>query len=124
MKGKIEKTINEMLGVSGRILSASKSAYRRIYPNNLVVFNSNIFIHSKIFSGKIWFGDIDLTKEHELLMNIAMECDIDIYVLSEMDGRFDKDGNMEFKEDAIWSSKFGLNEKYWLYVEQKTLKLK
>ena len=85
---------NEKL-LSGRIISFSKSGYREEFPDNEVYFNSNIFV---LEEGKIWYGDIDVTKEKEQLENVAREIGKDLYILREMDGRF---GNEELKDSEI-----------------------
>ena len=85
---------NEKL-LSGRIISFSKSGYREEFPDNEVYFNSNIFV---LGEGKIWYGDIDVTKEKEQLENVARGIGKDLYILREMDGRF---GNEELKDSEI-----------------------
>lgn len=70
----------------GRLLSGSKSGYSQAHPNNKALFNANIVIESK---GKIWYGDIDLTTESDKLIEIAKELNENLYVLYEMDCRFD-----------------------------------
>jgi hypothetical protein len=85
---------NEKL-LSGRMLSYSKSGYRDKFPDNEVYFNANIFV---LGEGKIWYGDIDITKEKEQLENVAREIGKDLYILSEMDGRFE---NEELKDSEI-----------------------
>jgi hypothetical protein len=90
------KEIFEEIGFGiGRMISYSKSAYRDKFPDNEVYFNSNIFV---LGEGKIWYGDIDVTKEREKLENIAREIGKDLYILSEMDGRFE---NEELKDSEI-----------------------
>jgi hypothetical protein len=74
--------------LEGRMLSFSKSYYRDDHPENEVLFNANIFC--KEF-GKIWYGDIDVTLEGKLLDEIATELNITLYVLREMDGRFENE---------------------------------
>lgn len=69
----------------GRMISHSKSGYMDKFPGNEVYFNSNIFV---LGEGKIWYGDIDVTKERDKLENIAKEIGKDLYILREMDGRF------------------------------------
>ena len=81
--------------LSGRMLSYSKSVYRNKFPDNEVYFNANIFV---LGEGKIWYGDIDVTKEKEQLENVAREIGKDLYILREMDGRF---GNEELKDSEI-----------------------
>ena len=71
----------------GRMISGSKSGYRSMYPDNEVYFNANIFTKE----GKVWFGDLDLTKEDAALQSIADESKKTLYVLSEMDGRFENE---------------------------------
>jgi hypothetical protein len=85
---------NEKL-LSGRIISFSKSVYREEFPDNEIYFNANIFV---LGEGKIWYGDIDVTKEKEQLENVAREIGKDLYILREMDGRF---GNEELKDSEI-----------------------
>lgn len=70
----------------GRLISGSKSAYRELHPESDVLFNANIFILGK---GKIWWGDLDLTLEWDKLEMIASTLGKSLYVLREMDGRFE-----------------------------------
>jgi hypothetical protein len=72
----------------GRMISHSKSGYMDKFPDNEVYFNSNIFV---LGEGKIWYGDIDVTKERDKLENIAKEIGKDLYILREMDGRFENE---------------------------------
>lgn len=72
----------------GRMISMSKSGYRDKNPDNLVVFNANIFV---LGEGKIWYGDLDITKERTVLEDIAKELGKDLFILREMDGRFGKE---------------------------------
>ncbi len=75
------------LGYSGRMISGSKSGYRQRFPHNLTVFNANLCTESE----KIWYGDIDLTFDYEKLEILANAIDEKIYVLYEMDGRFENE---------------------------------
>ena len=74
--------------IQGRLISSSKSAYREMNPDNEVYFNANIFV---LGEGKIWYGDIDITKDGEKLKEIAKEIGRDLFVLREMDGRFENE---------------------------------
>jgi len=74
--------------IPGRMISGSKSGYRRRYPDNTVYFNANIFV---LGEGKIWWGDLDLTLDTPLLEEISKEMSKKLYVLSEMDGRFENE---------------------------------
>jgi hypothetical protein len=69
----------------GRLLGWSKSAYVQEHPSHKVVFNGNICIKS---SGKIWYGDLDLTLDNEALEALARSISEPIYILYEHDGRF------------------------------------
>jgi hypothetical protein len=40
---------------------------------------------------KVWYGDIDLTISKTALQTISVDENIDIYVLREMDGRFENE---------------------------------
>ena len=57
---------------------------------NICVWNANIVTKS---SGKIWFGDLNLTKEGDRLKKIAAEIGEALYVLREKDCRFDTEKN-------------------------------
>lgn len=72
----------------GRMISASKSGYRRNNPDNDVIFNANIFTKS---DGKIWYGDLDITESCRTLQLVAEEIEEPLYILYESDGRFDNE---------------------------------
>lgn len=79
--------VNEGLNL-GRMISFSKSGYREKYPDNEVYFNCNIFV---LGEGKVWYGDIDVTKDRDSLESISREIGKDLYILREMDGRFENE---------------------------------
>ena len=110
------------LGYSGRMLSSSKSGYRERYPKNFVIFNSNICTESC----KIWYGDIDLTFDQEKLEILANALDERIYVLYEMDARFENEDKPLLQKAAIIFSPEGpykLSDRVKEYVnEDLTLK--
>ena len=72
----------------GRMISWSKSGYIESNPGNLVCFNANIFT---LDEGKIWYGDIDITKEKEKLEQVSAQLGKPLYILREMDGRFENE---------------------------------
>lgn len=73
----IEQAVVEILGEHGRLLSMSKTAYSREYPDHLVYFNACIFDgralrpRTRRKSKQIWFGDLDLTVDSEKLQSLA-----------------------------------------------------
>ena len=81
------KVAREVLGFPGAMMSGSKSGYRQKYPNNLAIFNANICTEN----GKIWYGDMDCTKSENKLKELATKLGTKIYVLYEMDARFDNE---------------------------------
>lgn len=81
--------------VPGRLLSYSKSSYREMNPDNEVYFNANIFV---LGEGKVWHGDIDVTKDKEKLERIASASGNDLFILREYDGRFE---NEDLKDTEI-----------------------
>jgi len=80
--------------INGRMVSHSKSGYRERNPESEVYFNCNVFV---LGEGKIWYGDLDVTKEREVLEKIASEIGKDLYILRELDGRFENE-NLEDSE--------------------------
>jgi len=86
--GEIKSTFYERGLISGRMLSSSKSAYREKYPENEVYFNANIFV---LGEGKIWFGDIDITRDRQILEEISVSIGKRLFILKELDGRFEND---------------------------------
>ena len=87
----------------GRILSWSKSDYREKNPHSVCYFNANIVTVSL---GKIWYGDLDLTKDGEALKKAALESGTTLYVVKELDCRFDDEGKdgTELVTKAVWDT--------------------
>lgn len=87
----IEDIIRQNLGVAGRMISGSKSGYRQVNPDNAVIFNANI-IASNLETqdhAKVWYGDLDITLDELALNEIAKISGLKLYILYEMDGRFE-----------------------------------
>jgi hypothetical protein len=87
MKEDQYKIAEERLGMRGKMISFSKSGYAKKNPDNLIVFNSNVCTDE----GKIWYGDLDVTLSYDALSDLAKETDKTVYVLTEMDGRFENE---------------------------------
>lgn len=84
----IQAALDALLGHAGRMIAGSKSAYRRYYPKNLVLFNANVIVGGK----KVWHGDLDISRDEPLLVRLAELTEQEVYVLYEMDGRFENEG--------------------------------
>ena len=86
----------------GRMLSGSKSGYMNANPNNEVYFNANIFTRNE----KIWFGDIDITIDRDKLQTIADAMGTKLYVLREMDGRFENEdiSEIQIMQKAVFTT--------------------
>lgn len=93
----IEISVNH-LGHSSKMITYSKSAYKQRNPGNVVIFNSNVCTKKH---GKIWFGDIDVTKNKNELINLAKNIKENVYVLNEMDGRFENEKNPKIKNFVV-----------------------
>jgi len=93
----ISARCHSALGHSGKMISWSKSGYAQANPNNFVIFNANI----ACIEGKVWYGDIDITLNKENLQEIAKFCEETVYVLYEMDGRFDNEESPKLDRAAI-----------------------
>lgn len=91
-KDAIYAVVRKRLGFAGRMLDESKG-------NKDVVYNSNVC--TKKF-GKIWFGDINLKDKNTLeqLKILSMLLKETVYILKEMDARFDTEKNPNF-DNAI-----------------------
>lgn len=95
----IEDTFNKFRLREGRMISAHKLSPK----GSLCIWNANVLIKSK---GKIWYGDLNLTKEGNLLKEVAKELGETVYVLREMDCRFNTE-KLPFKvliSKAVWST--------------------
>jgi hypothetical protein len=101
-----KEAASKILGMNGRMISGSKSGYLNHYPKNLAVFNANVCTKNE---GKIWYGDIDLTLDREQLSELAKSLENEVYVLYEMDARFENEASPKlenavvvFKKDGSW----------------------
>lgn len=93
----MENLLNQVLGWPGHIVSGSKSGYRENNPGNLVIFNSNVCTDE----GKIWWGDVDVTLSKDELQEIAIAEGKTIYVLYEMDGRFENEDSPKLDQAVV-----------------------
>lgn len=75
--------------MKGRMISGKKNAPE----GHVCVFNGNICTKSH---GKIWFGDLDLTKDNSELEALSEVVGEPIYILREYDARFEFEKNPQF----------------------------
>lgn len=97
---KLEKTIHKHLGSGGRMISFSKSTYRKENPDHTVYFNAQI--HDMNFKF-LWGGDLDITKDMHILDTIQTESGEKFYVTPEM--VMDEFTEKDMEEG--WCLKFG-----------------
>jgi hypothetical protein len=81
----MREAIEKIFGPVGRMISMSKTAPK----GHLCGWNANIIVDGK----KVWFGDIDITKDQKKLDKLAKEIGKDIYVVREHDARFRNEEN-------------------------------
>ena len=87
----------------GRMVGGSKTGYRNMHPDDLIIFNANVLMPGY---GKVWYGDLNLTEDYLVLKDIAKSLNTTLYVLWESDGRFG-DENKPFDElikKAVWNT--------------------
>lgn len=96
--------IRDLLEQNGLSLGRMISPNKRSPEGHFCVFNANIITR---INGKVWWGDLDLTKEGEILKKIATETGEQLYVLCEMDCRFDTENDSVHTliKKAVWSTK-------------------
>ena len=89
------KVVETILGHQGRMVSGSKSLYHDYYPNHIVTFNCNLCTED---FGKVWYGDIDISSDLNELKAITKLLNRSIYILYEMDGRFENEDNPKLEK--------------------------
>lgn len=84
--------------IFGRLVSSSKSLYRKKYPNHKVIFNARIYTKDDYekykntdikdwFKGQeleIWYGDLDLTLDKNKLLKISKELNQNFVITNEL----------------------------------------
>lgn len=99
-----------ILGGPGRMICGSKGQYRSDNPQNVPIFNANIVSDS---GEKLWHGDLDLTVDEDRIKAVARELGTQLYVLYEMDARFENEESPKLENAIYWTdgevSNIGLN---------------
>ena len=117
----MNEIVMKYFGWRGHMLSGSKSGYSNSYPTHLVVFNANLCVGAT----KVWYGDIDVTLSKDTLTALAAELNDTVYVLYEMDGRFDNEENPKINNYIVRflpDGEFELNRKIAEYYSSNDLK--
>lgn len=96
--------VEKILGFCGAMLSSSKSGYVDKHLTNLVSFNANLVTAD---GKKIWYGDLDVTKCEDKLIECAKALDTTIFVLSEMDARFQNEDDPKIERALYIADKRG-----------------
>ena len=112
------------LGHSGKMVSFSKTIYSRDNKKSWVIFNGNVCIKHNGKPIKIWYGDIDITKSYKELRILAREINCTVYVLKEMDGRFEYEENPQI-QNAVYTvnpdGKEFIGKPYLEFIDQTSL---
>lgn len=83
----------ELVGPMGQMLSQPK----RAPAGHIVFWNGNIFDSS---ATKLWYGDVDVTKQRKALQELATRLSERIYVTRESPYRFSPPTTAKLNEDA------------------------
>ena len=67
-----------------RLIAESKTGYMRRHPQHAVIFNATIADSS---GRRLWWGDVDLTIDEAILVQLAERVGLDLYVYYEGDSR-------------------------------------
>ena len=88
---------------NARMLSGTKWGYQEEHPEDLIVWNANVLMKDM---GKVWYGDLNLTKDYIVLKSIAHSLDTTLYILWESDGRFGEENKPidELIKKSVWDT--------------------
>jgi len=96
--GEWEATAEELLGHPGRMIASTKTGYDAAYPDHVAIFNANVCVAGR----KVWFGDLDLTRDEPRLHELAARVKAAVHVLSERDARFAHEAEPLLDEALYW----------------------
>jgi hypothetical protein len=102
------------LGGSGRMIANSKSGYSNEHPGHVAVFNANVCVAA----GKIWHGDLDLTRDESKLGELASRTGQTVYVLYEYDARFENERSPLLRSAVYEVTPSGHNRYQQRYLER------
>jgi hypothetical protein len=67
------------------MISLSKSGYSHLHPDNAAIFNATV---ADAEGQRLWWGDLDLTRDEKSLVTLARRIGINLFVYYEGDSRF------------------------------------
>jgi hypothetical protein len=92
---RLRSRVEDLLGPAGRMLSASKSSYRRKHPDRDALFNACVFAIATADPAdepdaeQVWFGDVDLDLDGDRLQRAADAIGMRLVLTREQPFRFD-----------------------------------
>lgn len=87
-----------VLGPCGRMIASTKTGYGQAHPGHVAIFNANVCIDGR----KVWYGDLDLTREEPRLHELAARVEAAVHVLFERDARFAHQDEPLLGEAIYW----------------------
>ena len=114
---KIQQVFEAYKFYNGRMIGGSKSGYRNMHPDDLIIFNANVLMPGY---GKVWYGDLNLTEDYLVLREIAQNLNTELYVLRESDGRFGEEDKPidELVKKSVWNTTEDKPTKEWYLNKQ------
>lgn len=87
-----------VLGPTGRMIASTKTGYGNAHPGHVAIFNANICVAGR----KVWYGDLDLTREELRVRELAAQTGLTVHVLFEQDARFRQEKEPLLAEAIYW----------------------
>jgi hypothetical protein len=99
-----KRQLAETVGPAGRMIALSKAGYREQHPDRVLVFNASLALRV----GKLWHGDLDLSVDEPVLVELACRLGHTVYVLHERDARFEHERQPLLERAVYWVDSEGL----------------
>lgn len=100
----ILEKFNSVKLYNNRMISGSKSRYRENHMYEKVYFNANIFINIFGEYRKVWYGDLNINEDGNLLKEVSSYIGLELFVLDEMSGRFGNEKTQAVNEKNVWKT--------------------
>jgi hypothetical protein len=92
------RIVEELLGHRGRMIASTKSGYGAAHPDHVALFNANVCVDGR----KVWYGDLDLTRDEPRLRELAARVGEAVHVLYERDARFAHEEEPLLSDAIYW----------------------